>query len=134
SGNAERTSTAAVRMSFSTDEPFFPYREPKVLKPPMQERLLRVALVSASPVEAGNIRPAASRHLDAQARAKMLPLARLPVSSAPDAKLLTVFEDRTYVRRDADVYFRPPSLFSPLVWVLGILLLAVGFTFLIRRR
>lgn len=113
--------TAAVRMSFTTDRPFYPYREPtdqRDPKDPPAARLLRVFFVGPQRVEgavgsaAGSPgaakgpwpgKPTWSDHLTAARDLGPLPVA------APAGAWLTAFEDRSSPRPGTDDLFFTPS-------------------------
>jgi hypothetical protein len=109
--------TSAIRMTFTTDQPFFPYREPNNLTPAAQggsERLLRVFFLSESRVKGtlgakGDRWPgtvAWANRLNGTDREKLLQLLKLPAQTPPDSWWLTEFEDRSSPRPGAvDVYF-----------------------------
>jgi hypothetical protein len=108
----------AVRMSFKTDRPFFPYREPKdqgeVKHATGMNRLLRVFLVSDKRTK-GQIgdkdgtwpgKVVWSNRVQPSDRIKVLELAKLAGDAAPADWWLTEFEDRSNPRPGTDdVYF-----------------------------
>jgi hypothetical protein len=109
-------SAGALRISFKTDRPLFPYREPDYksaadsFKPP---RLLRIFFIADARYQGdltkeqawtGNV--AWSGKIDAEARKKLLDQLKLPEKTGPDEWWLTEFEDRwPYKVAPADVYF-----------------------------
>jgi hypothetical protein len=105
-----------VRMSFKTDRPFYPYREPVEEKPApgYQQRFLRVYFVGASRFE-GNLGtgsgawPGTTVWADklTAGQAKILTTrAKLP-GPVPDSAWLTEFEDHSSPRPGTDeVYFK----------------------------
>jgi hypothetical protein len=118
SGQAVKTSP--VRMSFRTEKPFFPYREPETPKESTvnigRPRLLRVFFVSDQRVEGkvGNSPWAArspwSNSLDENRRSQLLKSLALDDSQSSSPARLTVFEDWSSPRAGGDeVYFTPSS-------------------------
>lgn len=115
---------SAVRMSFKTDRPFFPYREPadqRDARAQEVKRLLRV-YVAAKQRMAGKIGNATAwpgttvwaNAITAPERDGALGKAKLPTATAPDAWYLTEFEDRSTPRPGTDeVYFEPSPDQSP---------------------
>jgi hypothetical protein len=109
-------STKAVRMSFQTDKPFFPYREPVAQsrsRDDFNSRLLRVYFLAEARY-GGAIgvdtewpsRTVWSNRIDKEGRAELLRLAKLPADSVPNARWLTEFLDHSSPRSNADeVYF-----------------------------
>jgi hypothetical protein len=107
----------ALRLSFQTDRPLFPYREPastefaKELK--RQSRLLRIYFVAERRYdgEYGKNNPWSGRvawagSLNEPQRAELLNLLKLP-GEAPAKLYLTEYEDRwKYEQAAGDVYFR----------------------------
>jgi Uncharacterized protein conserved in bacteria (DUF2330) len=105
--------TRAVRMSFQTDKPFFPYREPAMEDRGETDRLLRVYFLGESRYD-GTIgtdsqwpgQTVWSNLVDQDNRAQLLRLAKLPPDTAPKALWLTEIEDRSAPRKGTDdVYF-----------------------------
>lgn len=110
-------SAAALRMSFKTERPLFPYREPDYksaadsLNP--NGRLLRIYFLADGRYEGeltkdqkwtGTV--AWAGKLDAEQRKKMLEHLKLPEKTGPAEWWLTEFEDRwPYKVAPADVYF-----------------------------
>lgn len=113
---APAVSTAAVRMSFATDKPFYPYREPADQRENLpadapRERLLRVFFVGPNRVD-GTIGAAKapwpgkaiwSDHLEAAKYLGALPVA------APAGAWLTMFEDKASPRPGTDDLFFAPA-------------------------
>jgi hypothetical protein len=142
--------TSAVRMSFSTEKPFFPYSEPAEQRDPKRDhamRLLRVFLIAENPYEgqrkgdtgwpgktvwAGTL---PSEHVQGLTE-------KLGVPAGPQPLWLTTFEDDSSPRPGtADVFFVPSPKHaevrrSPIVrheeydlggWVcLGLMVLLLG--------
>jgi hypothetical protein len=118
---APTASLPPVRLSFSTDAPFYPYREPAVpvsgIAPP---RLLRVFFMSDSPA-IGGFRDAAAKTwpgrvvtthnidgLDPEFRPDVADRLLLHLGQMPSPLWVTMFEDRSSPRPAvADVYFTP---------------------------
>jgi hypothetical protein len=115
---ASKVNTKAVRMSFHTEQPFFPYREPKDPRHVNFDtglvRLLRVYVVSDNRIK-GQIggkdgtwpgTAAWSNLVQPGDRKKVLELAKLPDDMRQGNWWLTEFEDRSYPRKGYDdVYF-----------------------------
>lgn len=117
-GKASKSLTAAaLRISFKTDRPLFPYREPdpqqfaKALG--ARQRLLRIYFLADGRIEAGLTRELPwtgkavwANRLRPEDRKRVLELLRLPDTAAPDDCWLTEFEDNwPYRPAPADVYF-----------------------------
>ena len=112
---AGKVSSAALRLSFQTERPFYPYREPAT--PDGKPRLLRVyfiadgrmtGTVGASEPWAG--KAVWSNPIDTGQLATLLKAARLPRMAGGGARWVTEFEDRTSPRPGAeDVYFARAS-------------------------
>ncbi len=112
----KRVDADAVRMSFKSDQPFFPYREPKqdhAGKPAPGPRLLQVYFIAAERGE-GTLasgatwsgRTAWSGTLDGAARKELARQLRLPVGDLAATSRLTLFQDAVLERSgDADLYF-----------------------------
>jgi hypothetical protein len=115
-------STEAVRMSFHTEHPFYPYREPPGAAPvvagPGPGRLLRVYFVADERVrgtigeggrpwgEVARARAVWSDRLVDANRESLLRQLKMPVETAPASWRVTEFEDRSSPRPgDEDVYF-----------------------------
>ena len=114
-----KVGTSAVRMSFNTDRPFFPYREPAIQREAKEartgDRLLRVFLLSGSRMDGtlgekvSSAWPGKTVWADRLSeedrerfRGEYLDL-RLPINT-----WLTVFEDKSSPRPGTDeVYFTP---------------------------
>ncbi len=119
-----RAESGAVRMSFKTDAPFFPYREP--VAPPgaasgTQARSLRVYLLATTQME-GALEATTpwpgrldwSNRMDESARARLFEELKLPDTVAPGAFWLTRFTDSSSPRPGvADLTFRPAAYPSP---------------------
>ncbi len=110
-------SASALRMSFKTDRPLFPYREPdtqdaaKALN--AKRRLLRIYMVSDSRYE-GTLTPETqwtgkavwAGKISADSRKQLLASLKLPDGTAPANCFLTEFEDDwQYRKAPADVTF-----------------------------
>jgi hypothetical protein len=112
-------SAAAIRMSFKTEKPFFPYREPADQRNDLQSfrqtRLLRIFFIANRPAKATIgahaekwVVTAARQMLNANYRDDMLHLLKLPASTGPASWWVTVFEDRSSPRPGLDeMYFLP---------------------------
>jgi hypothetical protein len=114
--------TAAVRMSFKTDRPFFPYREPAEKKdktdtPAWQEpRLLRVFFVGAERAVGKRgggdweVRVPWADRLDDAQRGRLIEEVGVPAEHIPAGAWLTTFEDTSAPRLGTDeVYFEPSA-------------------------
>lgn len=127
--------TKPVRMSFTTDRPFFPYREPEdpsrkkeeATKKEksgsgrqVRERMLRVFLLSSERMTASlgdkgwDARVPWADVVDEKARANLVQHLDVPETSLPGKLWLTTFEDESSPRPgNADVYFSPASEQTP---------------------
>jgi hypothetical protein len=143
-GQRKGVQTSAVRMSFKTDRPFFPYREPEE-KPDLHSssgdhygapsRLLRVFFVGDARA-AGmrgnaywNARVPWSDRLDDEQRALLAKKLGVPAEHIPPGAWLTLFDDRSSPRIRADEVFfeddtqqtvvHPPDIVRPSepVWI-----------------
>lgn len=124
--HASAVSTSAVRMSFTAEQPFFPYREPadqREAQPanaplPQGDRLLRVFFIGPERV-AGSIgaakAPWPGTTYYSNPIAKITRPLPLPVP-APEGAWLTVFEDRASPRPGTDdLFFARAADTSPLL-------------------
>ena len=111
---------AALRLSFKTDRPLFPYREPEsalaARKLGTSDRLLRIYFISDSRYRAvyGNGNAWSGRVVWSgdvtQHRSHLLSDLHLPAATAPARWWLTEFEDRwPYAPAAGDVYFARDS-------------------------
>lgn len=115
--DGKTTATKAVRMTFQTPRPFFPYREPQDQTPGDQRpasRLLRVFFLSSGKVQGkladkpwpGEVKWA--NKIEPADRDKILDLVKLPKETPPTSWWLTEFEDHSNPRPGtADVFFSP---------------------------
>ena len=130
----------AVRMSFNTDRPIYPYREPKDVAVGDYRRL-RVHLVAPTHMSArlqngepwdaggGPIKQPISQ-VD---RKKLAEYLKLDIDELPFTMLQTTFEDDTKRRPDSDVeFFAEPSSKAPLFVLAGIA--AFSFVMALRRE
>lgn len=111
-GDAPRVATRAVRMSFQTERPFFPYREPQSQRAPgseKRERRLHVYFLADARFdgaiggkEAWPGRTLFSKRIDDAQRLDLLKLARLPVMAGGGGRWLTEFEDLSSPRPGSD--------------------------------
>jgi hypothetical protein len=113
----KKVSAAALRMSFKTERPIFPYREPdyKSVNESLgaKRRLLRIYFLADGRFEGelGNKKPwsgqvAWAGKLSAAERARVLDLLKLPATTGPTSWWLTEFEDDwSYQLAAADLYF-----------------------------
>lgn len=116
--------TKPVRMSFATERPFFPYREPKnkeERETPQGQRLLRVFFVAETRMEAtlGNVTrwnagvPWSDELTDEQ-RKQVARETGIAEDDLPAKAWMTTFEDRSSPRPGADeVFFRPSPERTP---------------------
>jgi hypothetical protein len=117
-GSKEKNVAAsALRMSFKTDRPLFPYREPDpknmVATLGASHRLLRIYFLGESryrgdltPEVGWNAKVAWSNKIGSDSRKKTLELLNLPETTGPTDFWLTEFEDDwPYKVAPADVYF-----------------------------
>jgi hypothetical protein len=122
--DAQKLASSAVRMTFKTDRPFFPYREPEsqASAGPAPSRLLRVYFVGDQRMqgtlgEKGNAWPgtvAWANRLEGSDRDKLLALLKLSAQTPPASWWLTEFEDRSSPRPGTDdVFFAPAADQTP---------------------
>jgi hypothetical protein len=106
--------TKAVRMSFKTDRPFFPYREPEEAGRGTGPRLLRIYFLGEAAAE-GVLgergkwpgRVVGGRKLAAYQQKEALELLKLPAATLKPGAWVTRFEDSSKTRPgNEDVYFR----------------------------
>lgn len=108
---------SALRMSFKTDRPLFPYREPDSKQSAqalgVQRRLLRIYFIGEARYQ-GELtkevpwtgRVAWANKISADDRKKTLELLKLPATTGPAEWWMTEFEDAwPYRTAPADVYF-----------------------------
>ncbi len=114
--NAKHVAAAALRMSFKTDRPLFPYREPAADETGREMletrgRLLRIFFVGDARTQAsfenketwpGTVAWAGKIAPDVRARA--LKMLGLPETTAPQSWWLTELED-PWIPKDSDLYF-----------------------------
>jgi hypothetical protein len=108
---------ASLRISFNTDRPLFPYREPESKRAAdalgVSSRMLRIFVLSDARYRGALGKDAPwsgdavwSNELCAQDRAEALELLRLPPAAAPVKAWLTEFEDNwPYQAAPGDLYF-----------------------------
>jgi hypothetical protein len=119
---AKRVAASALRMSFKTDRPLFPYREPDPEKSAKalgaHRRLLRIYFLAEAryrgeltPEVAWTGETAWANRLSPADRTKVLDQLKLPEKTGPATWWLTEFEDNwPYRSAPADVYFsRAPT-------------------------
>jgi hypothetical protein len=112
-----RVAAAALRMSFQTERPVFPYREPDSKSAAQavnaKSRILRIFFISDARYK-GELTPqtkwggkvAWSNKVQTEDRLKTLDLLKLPATTGPAEWWLTEFEDNwQYTTAPADVYF-----------------------------
>lgn len=117
---APGVATSAVRMTFTTERPFFPYREPEDQRrgpAAAAPRLLRVYFVGEGRVQ-GTLGEKGqwpgqvvwANRLRAEQRSNVLGLLKLSAETPPAQWWLTEFEDRSSPRPGTDdVYFAPAA-------------------------
>jgi hypothetical protein len=115
----KNVAAAALRMSFKTDRPLFPYREPDSKGPAQalgaSSRLLRIYFLGEARYRGELTKDAPwtgtvawSNKLSDEDRRKTLEHLKLPETTGPATWWLTEFEDRwPYKVAPADVYFEP---------------------------
>ena len=111
-GTTDKVSTAAVRMTFETPKPFFPYREPVQEVNNEQQRLLRIFFLGKKRVY-GTIgkkrwpgKVVWANKLNTSSKEVLLKELKLPLSTPPVNWFLTEFEDHSSPRPGSDdVYF-----------------------------
>jgi hypothetical protein len=155
-------SAASLRMTFKTDRPLFPYREPDIKSAAellnLKNRLLRIYFLADARYQ-GNLtedtqwtgRVAWANKLSAGERARALEMLNLPETTGPGEWFLTEFEDKwAYQAAPADVTFaraedqgtvrRPPIIeYVSTSWPIDVTALAlagllVGPTLVRRMR
>jgi hypothetical protein len=116
---------SALRMSFHTDRPLFPYREPDPKNHAdtlgAKHRLLRIYFLAEARYRGELTKEAAwtgkvawTNKLSGSDRKKLLQMLKLPQSTGPAAWWLTEFEDDwPYQAAPADVYFSPDTNQNP---------------------
>lgn len=109
-------STSSVRMTFKTDKPFYPYREPvnqfPSATPTVKARLLRLFFISSERVN-GTLngkswpgKPVWTNSIAAADREKLIGQLKLPAKTYPENWRVTEFEDHSTPRpATADVFF-----------------------------
>ncbi|MCU0705320.1 MAG: DUF2330 domain-containing protein [Fimbriiglobus sp.] len=140
-GNKMALTSSAVRISFSTDKPVYPYREPAEMQAMSGPRSLRLFVLSDSRVS-GTVGGAAwaartdwSNMVPAEKLAAAVSRGKLPESVGGRGWHLTEFTDPSSPRRGTDeLYFeaaadqsaveRPPVIvwreYNPWPWVFGV--------------
>ena len=152
---------AALRLSFKTDRPLFPYREPDPTKAAetlgAKERLLRIYFISDKRYQGELTKETAwtgkvawAGAIGDEERKKALGLLRLPETAGPAQWYLTEFEDNwPYRPAPADVYFavsadqgnvrRPPIIeYTSSPWPTDVMACALAVMlfgpFVVRRK
>jgi hypothetical protein len=156
-GGSPKVATGAVRLSFQTARPFFPYREPPAAG--TRERMLRIYFLADARFRGtvGDYEPWAgaavwSGSVDRTQLEELLKLVRLPPLAGGGGRRLTEFEDRSSPRPGGgELYFERAADQSTLarpaaqrlsgasgtmiaLLALAILVLIGGSWFLIRRN
>jgi hypothetical protein len=156
-GDGRAPQTSPVRMSFRTERPFFPYREPKEAKDPPsahpRERLLRVFFVGDKRMRGvlgtteWSARVPFSQPLDETKRAEVIKA--LGLEDVPANARLTVFDDPSSPRLDnGEVFFEeasdqshvtpPPRKVYTRIWIPGdvvvIVVVMIAILVLFRRK
>jgi len=148
-------SAAALRISFHTERPLFPYREPDSRRAAASlaapSRLLRLYFISDTRYDGAlestsgwSGQPVWSNALTAAQKANLLALLKLPSTATPARWWLTEFEDRwPYAVAPGDLYFHPARRPSPLARgdlaapthdISLLLLVTLGLATLARKR
>ncbi len=122
----KRVASSAVRLTFQTETPFYPYREPAQEKESASgnRRLLRVFFVGEKQMQ-GVVGEKANtwygagvvwaNTLTAAQREKCLTDLKLPATTAPQNWYLTEFEDKNVNRLpDSELYFKEASTQTPI--------------------
>jgi hypothetical protein len=145
---------AALRLSFKTDRPLFPYREPDPTKAAetlgAKDRLLRIYFISDKRYQGELTKETAwtgkvawAGTIGAEERQKALGLLRLPETTGPAQWYLTEFEDNwPYRPAPADVYFsvssdqgnvrRPPIIeYTSSLWPTDVMACALAAVLLV---
>jgi len=161
---AKSVQASALRMSFKTDRPLFPYREPDSATSAAElgagNRLLRIYFIAAARHE-GKLTPqyewsgkvAWAGQIGPEHRKAVLGQLRLPENAGPTSWYMTEFEDRwEYKVAPADVYFaksdtqedvrreaiidyvRTKTPIDPMFAVMGAALVLLPMLTRIRRR
>jgi len=125
-GDQKLVAACALRLSFQTDRPFFPYREPDpkdaALLLEAKDRLLRIYFLADSRFDgeltAANPwtgKPAWANKLSPEDRKKALDLFKLPETTGPQTYWLTESEDHwPYRVAPADLYFAASAMHETL--------------------
>jgi hypothetical protein len=121
-GNDKKSVAAgALRMTFKTDRPLFPYREPDSKGPAQalgaKRRLLRIYFLAEARYQGELTKEVAwtgkvawANALNSEDRKKALALLKLPKATGPAKWWLTEFEDKwRYLVAPADVHFSRAS-------------------------
>lgn len=148
-GAKERVDVGAVRMSFKTERPLFPFRVPKDQR--TARGTLRVFFVGSDRVsgELGAAKPAAwaakTRYSSENGRLTAALEGAIPADRRPDGLWLTAFEDEHWPSSGDDLYFIrsadasrvvPPPVVdeAEIPLPLDVLAAVAGVVFWIRRR
>jgi hypothetical protein len=122
----QSVAAAALRISFKTDRPLFPYREPDptvaAQRLGAKQRLLRIYFVSDGRYQGGLMpenpwtgKAVWSGDVGTSLRDQLLSTLKLPKETTPDTWWLTEFEDNwPYRAAPADLYFSRSADQSPL--------------------
>ena len=126
-GKTHDVDASALRISFHTERPLFPYREPESRAAARSlgtdSRLLRLYFVSSGRYD-GKLdnatgwsgKPVWSAPVESAQRNKLLDLLKLPLTTGPVDWWLTEFEDKwPYSVAPGDLYFSPSLKQAPLV-------------------
>ncbi len=121
---ARQFDSALVRMSFGTEQPFYPYREPQSAREGLAKRTprsLRIFFLGSRRMEGaiGKDIPRAwpgeakfsdtlAEHLDSSQQANLAKYLALPAAEVPPKLRMTSYEDYSYPRPGFDdLYFQP---------------------------
>jgi hypothetical protein len=116
--NTQDIKASALRITFRTDRPLFPYREPESAtaksKLDVSSRLLRIYFIAEARYrgEIDGEKPWSGKTVWAdditRHKASLLKSLKLPASTGPDTWWLTEFEDNwRYQKAAGDIYFSP---------------------------
>lgn len=137
------TDTKAVRISFATDRPHYPYRMPKDTWPEGHNRPLKLYFVSSSQMDAKYVETDDhweastewSGPLPQSSRQALASALHLKDADLPANAQVTIFENRLNEKGyDRDLYFAASSGQLPWNWIIPGGLLALLYAFTRSRR
>lgn len=111
--------TQSLRMTFETDRPFYPYREPPGQgNSASSHRLLRVYYVGdarfSGELQGGTTWPATTKYSSKRTDLAKV-LSNLTGVTPPTEGWLTSFEDATTIRPSSELFFKPSADKSPVI-------------------